>query len=651
MSDTTKPASRRLPPDSPTATAVQRQLRGLAGPGEADLLVAFAELFFARALADFLHERSADALAHLVMGVFRFLQRSRPDRVDVQVENPSVESEGWSAPVTVVRTNLSDRSFIVDTIREYLHSEELAIEYMIYPSLHVGRYPDGRINEIRMPERGGSKESLIHCEVAQVTEPQKLERIRREVSRRLQDVVLATDDFHLMQNAVNRVVAELAERARDLPERRAERAEIQAFLRWLRDGAFVFLGYRAYDLVAAEGRLEIVVEPGSGRSVLRNETVSSYSEGVPLESLDPGLRALVEGGPPLIVSKTNAEATVHRRARMDYVGVKKLDARGNVTGEHRFIGLFTSRAYAEDTAHIPILRDKLKHILAAARAAEGSHDYKEINTIFNSIPKEELFLTSAEQVGADVRTVLTAYHTDEVRVSLREDVLHRGISAIPSDRYSGEVRKQVEQVLMETFEGELLNFHLALGGGDQARLHFYLGSDPGRLAAVRPTDLEIRVRELIRSWTERVRERLERVRPLDEARRLARRYGEAFSPEYRAATEPREAVQDVIELEAMQAEGRPVSIAFSNSTDSSWVPGDDETTQLKLYQMGGRIMLSEFMPILENAGLRVIAVNPFEVRGGGVPTAIVYTFAMQDEAGRPLDVEGRASAVGQTVLS
>ena len=339
---------------------------------------------------------------------------------------------------------------------------------------------------------------------------------------------------------------------------------------------------------------------------------------------------------------------------MDYIGVKKLDPAGGLVGEHRFIGLFTSRAYAEDAERIPILRDKLQQLLQASGVTPDSHDYKEIHTIFNSMPKEDLFLTSAEQIGADIRAALTAYNTDEVRVTLREDVLHRGVSAmviIPHERYSGKVRRDVEGVLATALGGETLNFYLALGGGDQARLHFYLVAEPGRMRTVRDSDLERSIRELMRSWTDRVGEGLERVRPPDDARRHARRYAEAFSAEYQAITSPDMAVQDILELEAMHADGRELSVSFSNSADLSWVPGDEPLTELKVYLKRERLVLSEFMPTLENAGLRVIAVNPFEVRGGGVPPALIYVFAVQDAASRPLDVEARGSALGQTILA
>ena len=214
----------------------------------------------------------------------------------------------------------------------------------------------------------------------------------------------------------------------------------------------------------------------------------------------------------LIISKTNAPATVHRLARMDYIGVKKLSPDGEVIGEHRFMGLFTSKAYSEQADLIPILRLKLQQILQNSEVVEGSYDYKEINTIFNSMPKEELFLTSVEEIGADVQTILTSYNTDEILVTLREDPLHRGVSTmviLPEEKFSGDVRKRIEEALVVRLRGEVLNYRLAMGEGDQARLHFFLAASPDILAEIDATEIEAIIREIIRTWTDRVRSGLE----------------------------------------------------------------------------------------------------------------------------------------------
>ena len=656
MSDTTEAAARRLRQDSPTIDTVRRLLRDRVDGADADPLADFAQILLSRAPEDLLSHRSSSDLAAMTLGVYRFLQEARPYRVDVSVVNPRAETEGWEAPVTVIRTNVSERPFIIDTIREFLNSEDVAIERMLYPLIDVERDADGRVAGVYPPTDGGSKESIVHLEVSLITDIDRLESIGAELSDRLQDVVRATDDFRPMMRAVDLVISELMRNAALRPDLEEELQEIQHFLRWLQDGGFVFLGYRGYHLVGGEdgGERSIVVETGSGLGLLRNEGDSRFAVPVPLSQLDGGMRGLAMHGPVLIINKTNAESTVHRRVRMDYIGIKKMGPAGEVLGEHCIIGLFTSKAYSEAADVIPILRHKLARILEEANAREGSYDYKEIITIFNSMPKEELFLSSAAEVAADVRTVQTSYSTSDVRVSLREDPLQRGLSVmviLPKDRFSGTVRKAIGAALVEAYEGEVLNYHLALGEGDQARLHFYLAAEIERLRAVQASDLEAVIDALTRMWADRVREGLEGVWPADDARRLANHYGEALSREYQAAAEPEIAVADIGELESMASEERAISIAVADRGESAPVAGVTGATELKLFLRGERLILSDFMPILEAAGLRVIAMKPYEVGANGSPEATIYVFAVQDGQRRKLDVEGCGERLSETVLA
>jgi glutamate dehydrogenase len=654
MSDTSTTAVERLRQEQPSLEAIERELHRIVDESEVDLVRRFAELFLSKAPPGFLEERSVPVLARMILGAFRFLERSRPDRVDVEVVNPDVDTEGWFAPVTVIRTNISERPFIVDSIREFLHSEDLAIELYIYPVLKVDRDEDGELVEVG-PSRGEQeRESLVHCEVTRVNDPARVEYLQREIRERLQDVVYATDDFGPMLAQVDHTVDALDAAAEALPDRQDEVEEVKSFLQWLKDGGFVFLGYRGYDLVDHEGERCVQVEAGSGLGILRKEDQSTFAQPVPVSSLPEGLQKVAESGPILIISKTNASATVHRRARMDYIGVRKVDDEGRIVGERRFIGLFTSEAYSEKADRIPILREKLDRILEESGVQAGSHDYKEIHTIFNTLPKEELFLSSAEEIGADVRTVLTTFHTDDVRVTLRRDPLARGVSVmviLAKEKFSGAVRKRIEEALVKALDGEVLNYHLALGEGDQARLHFFLAASPERLDSVGTDALEEEVRRLIRTWTDRLREGLERVRPSEEARRLARMYGASFSPEYQAATEPDTAVTDILEMEAMKSEGRSVAITLANPKAKPAVAAGDPVTEMKLYLRGEQLVLSDFMPILENAGLRVIAVTPFEVTGEEVAEAIIYSFVVQGPDREPLDIEAVGTRLADTVMA
>ncbi|MEX2527686.1 MAG: NAD-glutamate dehydrogenase domain-containing protein [Gemmatimonadota bacterium] len=655
MSDTTEQGARRLREGSPDLKAICTRVESLLEPQEVPHALRLAELFFSKAPRDYLGHRSSDAQAHVLAGVYRFLAQPMGDLPKVQVFVPDVDNEGWHGPVTVIRTNVSERPFVVDSIREFLASQDLAIGNMVYPVLLVDRDEEGRIVALGPSESAGRRESLVHCEVVGEQDPDSIRFLQEELQRRLVDVVRATDDFPKMVKALDRTVTSLAEQSQNLPQRKAEFEEIQAFLRWLRDGAFVFLGYRGYDLVGGPGSEDRLakVEEGSGLGILRDESESRFAEGVKIASLPGDLRRLMDQGPTLIISKTNASSTVHRRVRMDYIGVKKLDDMGRIVGERRFMGLFTSRAYNERAEQVPILREKLTRVLEEAGVRVGSHDYKEIHTIFNSFPTEDLFLASVEEITKDVQAVLTMYHSHGARVTLRRDPLNRGTSVmviLAKERFSGEVRKSIEELLIDHFQGEVLNYHLALGEGEQARLHFYLSAPPERLETVEAVDLERAIGEIIRSWEDRVREGLERFRPSEEARRLAGVYGEAVSPEYRAATDPLVAVEDVLELEAMESTGRDVAIALANRDAKTFSDGE-ELSELRLFLRGERLILSEFMPILEDAGLRVIAVTPFQIQGRGVPGASIYSFHVQDPAGGLLDVNGGGRLLSELILA
>ena len=641
----------RSPAAADVADAVLQALRDTVDDDRYRLLEKFVPFFLRKATAELLEERATEDLARMCLDSLDFLDRSRPDRVDVEVMNPDQSGGSWIAPATIVRTNVSERPFIVDTIREFLSSRDLQIAHFVYPLMTVERDEDGWITGLLPVGERTRTESMVYAEVARVADPEVRDSLQAETARRLEDVVKATDDFGLMIDKIGDVVSELGFRMRDVGERRDEFREIQAFLRWLRDGGFVFLGYRSYTFQPLEpgGEEAVTVDPGSGLGVLQDEERSNYARPVFISEMPDEMRDRALSGPLLIISKTNAESTVHRRARMDYIGVKKLRADGTVAGEHRFLGLFTSRAYAEPAQDIPILRQKLAGIIELAGAAEGSHDYKEIITIFSSLPKEELFLASAEEIAKDIRTILIRYNTSEVFVSVRRDALGRGVSimiVLPRTRFSGTFRREFEGVLVQRYKAEVLNYHLAMGAGDQARIHFYLGGPPEHLAEIEWPDLKATVTSLTRSWLDEVRDLLSEVRPAEEALRMARHYSNAFVPEYKAATEAASAVRDIMELEAMKAEGRMESVLFFDDSES------EDKCDLKVYVREHHIILSDFMPVLENCGMRVIAVSLFELReGSGEADSSIYSFDVQTSDGDQVDVDARGEVLSEAILA
>jgi glutamate dehydrogenase len=600
------------------------------------LLCDFARVFFHRVPRSLLADRDLETLAALTVGAWEFLREARPDVVNVQVCTP--EEEGWSAPVTVIRAEVGDRPFIVDTIREYLAGQQIPIQQYVYPVFRVQRGPGGALTAIGGDE-SGELEAMVHCEVPRIPDAARREEIGAEIRRRLGDVVAVTDDFRPMLRVLDETVDLVDGYRARLPAREAEFSEIIEFLRWLSRGNFVFLGYREYAIEGSGDDAELAVVTGSGLGILGQPETSAYHSPVRIGDLQRELRARVVGGPVLIVSKANAEATVHRRARMDYVGVKTLDEQGCIVGERRFLGLFTSQAYACDAADIPMLRGKFRRILEGSGARPGSHDFKEIVTILNAMPKEELFEATVEELAAEVDTVLASLFSEDVHVTVRPDVL-RGEAAVmvllPRGKFSAEVRRDIGEALGRRMDGQVRTYYLAMGARDQARLHYYLSVPDG--AALPPGhELAHEVAALIRSWEDRLEEELRQLVEGGEAHRLARQYAAAFSAEFRAANSPAAAMHDVLHLEAMQLRGDPVALHLRQPLVGEPAPAG--TSVLKLYLRGERLVLSDFMPLLEDTRVRVVEVDTFNVRGSGLPEFMIYSFAVQTHEGEPIPGE------------
>ncbi|HKK08734.1 MAG TPA: NAD-glutamate dehydrogenase, partial [Gemmatimonadota bacterium] len=568
-----------------------------------------------------LERRDPGRLASDVASLFEFVEARGPEEIGVRVRPEA----GRSHRLTV-ETVMPDRPFIVNTLREYLHGEGFAVLHLLHPVMRLVRDEEGRIAEVRGRDAEGEQTSVVHLEFEGQLDPEDAERIRDDLRYRLGQVRVATDDFGAMMDRTREIAADLEAEKERVPWRAAELDEVRDLLAWLRDGYFVFLGYRAYDLVVRNDTRWVQVERDTGLGILRDEGTSRFAEPFRVDDLTPDLRARVLGGPLLIVSKTNAESPVHRRARMDYVGIKKLGAEGEVVGERRFLGLFTAKAYAEDASTIPILRRKLKEILEAEGASKGSHDYNLIVQIFNSMPKEELFLASVPELLGVIGEVMATEGSDEVRLLSRPDPLARGVNVLvmlPRERFSEEVRRKVQEILLEAYGGELLDYHLAMDGGDQARLHFYLGTGLDAIAGVDVLALEERIRRAVRSWEERLSDALERTLDVDAAHALADRHQEDFSAEYKAAIDVDTAVEDIGRLESLAATGlQQLSLeAVRDGRPHAW--------KLKVFSPRAMYVLSDLMPILENLGFRVLEADKYDVGGVREPARTIHIFDVE----------------------
>ena len=375
----------------------------------------------------------------------------------------------------MVETNTEDWPFLVDSVSAELRARGLGIQRVLHPIVGVERDADGAIEAVLHPREASRRESVMHFDLERRLKDEQLAELEEALRKVLADVRATVKDFPAMADRARRMVQLAGAGAARYTDEEVD--ETVAFLEWLLHDNFIFLGYREYRI--REGMISVV--PDSGLGILSHTEKSTYAKPVPIESLPPGVRERAVEGDLLIVSKTNRLARVHRRVRMDYIGVRRISAEGEIVGEARMLGLFTTKAYAEPAAQTPLLHRKLRQILRSEDLIEGSHDYKAAVSLFDAFPKDELFAASTHDLRGAV-VALLALQGEQVRLLGRRDRDGRSASlivALPRSRYNPELLARLQDLLHERFETGAVDPHMVLGEGDRVQVHFRVHASEG----------------------------------------------------------------------------------------------------------------------------------------------------------------------------
>ena len=392
----------------------QQGAEGSIGTERAEAVAAFARALLRRLADDDLQAITTDELLALATSAFAFADSRGLEASAVRVFNAEPDVHGYRCHGTVIEVNTDDSPFLVDSVSEELTARGLTIKRLLHPVIGAVRDEQGRLIGVRSGREAEHRESFMHFEVDRALGDDVNAELETRVRRILRDVALVVRDFDPMQERVRNMI-ELA-RAAEVRYPSEVVGEVARFLDWLLQLNFVLLGYREYELQETKGGRAIRAVPGSGLGILSDVERSTFANLTLLSDLAPDVRDRIEDGELLIYSKTQAYSTVHRRARMDYIGVRIDSPDGTIVGEARLIGLFTSKAYMEPAAKTPLLHHKLEQLIAAEDLIPGSHDYKAVVTLFESFPKDELFQASAEELRRLVAGLLQLEKHGGIRV-------------------------------------------------------------------------------------------------------------------------------------------------------------------------------------------------------------------------------------------
>ncbi|MFI5007816.1 MAG: NAD-glutamate dehydrogenase domain-containing protein, partial [Solirubrobacterales bacterium] len=576
-------------------------LRRETPPEDRDLVLALAPVIFADMPDRLSLGLPAQAISGRIRSHFKFIAREIPPAqqlykglpgIHVAVRSPS-ESEaratgaGHGLPLesTVVETHTVDTPFIFESLKHYFQKAGLRVFSAIHPIFTVRRQWE-RVVWIGSSHDEGSKECYCHFQIEPVESKERLRRIEHEVFAVLKCVFLAVTDFKDM----GRVCQELGGRVRSRTGNDVELASARAFLDWLRDDNYVFMGTVGYR-AASDGRLDRVDETATG--VFTDETLLPVVFPGVMEHVEQHLTPARGDDRIIDIDYCNNASAIYHLEPIEDLLVREWGQDGQLLGANLLLGRFARGAFAQRADRIPLLKEKHDAILRDSHAIPNSYAWREIRAAFNSFPKTELFYADARDLQQIIDRIVYITGDDEIAIHVRKgagyDALYIAFSRL---RYAYQTEEALRRALSDAFGP--VSFGTSVDCGAVTLLLFYFDT----AALERPIDPE-EVRRLtaplVTQWEDRVAAAIEREFGEREGRRLFRRFVtfDTRSGLYRESTPPEQVPDDVRHFDNL--EGR---------LEVRVIPRTAETVALNMYSVRA-LGLTDILRTLQNLGLTV----------------------------------------------
>jgi glutamate dehydrogenase len=548
-----------------------------------------------------------------------------------RIEVAPLEGEPGQRRTCIAIIN-DDMPFLVDSVSATLTQRGIAIHRLLHPILDVERDKAGRLKTVAPSSRadGATRESLIYIEADRVGARGRIV-LAEELERVLAEVRAAVEDWRPMLAMLTEAGVELGQAAIPVPA--DEIVEAKTFLDWLANDHFTLLGACAYDFGRALADSRVQPKAGQGLGLLRDPAFPLLRGASGYEILPAALRPHMARPAPLLVTKANAMASVHRHAHYDVVSVKRYDARGRVVGERRFIGLLTSSALAASPKSIPIVRRKVGQVELALGFDPRSHTGKALAHVIETFPREDLFLVDADRLAQMALGMLSLLDRPRPKLFARVDPFGRYVSVIvyvPRDVYNQGVRQRIGAMLEDAFQARLARYDVELRAEGLARVHYYLATTPGEMPPLDEAALDARLTNLVRGWEEALEAVLSERAGATRAARLSLSHGKSFSASYREQFDAAAAAEDIIRLTQLETPADRAVHVYRRADDAP------NRLRIKIYRLADIIPLSDVVPALENFGFRVIEEYPFDLAGGRL--GWIHDFLVESARGEALDM-------------
>jgi glutamate dehydrogenase len=591
---------------------------------QANKIIQFGNLLLKTMSFDDLDGRNDSDLYGAILSLWKLLQNKTNGKPSINVFNPEIAKHGWQSSHTVIQIIVDDMPFLVDSIRMAINRLNITSHLILHSPMHFHRDESGKVEGfVEKSERNSkhSSETVFLIEIDRQSHPEFLKELSGELRSVVSEVSLSVADWQPMRQKLTEITKKFDTSKSNASA--AVKSQCKTFLNWLNDHNFTLMGYRYYDVKAIEGDHRWCPLDDTSLGLMKNSV--SARERL-LSNVPTSARNEALSSNPLMLTKTSSKSRVHRPAYMDYIGVKEFDAKGNVSGEHRFLGLYSASFYNSSATDLPMLREKIDRMCELSGFEKGTHAYKAFVNIVETYPRDEIIQTPDQELAQIILNIFQMQERGMTKIFVRKEAYGRFVSCmvyVPRERYNTQLRKETQRLLKRSFNAKGdVEFNTYFSESVYARTHYIARVDNNNLE-FDVNEIEKNLIELTKTWQDKLNSKIVSVYGDEQGKEIAQKYDNAFSRSYAEQNLPSVALVDIQRLELLSAE-KALDILFYRPQEEIT---ESNIVKLKLYHKNETIHLSDVLPILENFGLRVVDESPYRVTNekGGISWIMDFT--------------------------
>ena len=621
-----------------------------------------------------LAEVEPQKLLAFVMDRFAFLEEDWSRTVKVAIhdaENPLTQEE---APSTVIETRLPDCGFIIRTIKSFLRQMGITANFVLHP-IHGVIHDHGQITGI--DQNRGTKYSQVYLQVSQIP-ADKRAALCKDLEQRLELTLQVNRDRWDMMAKLNEartyvcvvsdrdpespspresqsIPRELIERAKsDKPKTQAEAEADEAvqLIDFFKDDNFVLLGY-AWFPAGKPGNGHTKAEKGLGlfATVDRRHLEEVIGEIVASRRTREEVYSFY---------RTDFITTVRSVAQVRYFGICERGPDGVALGEHVFIGQLSTKALKIANRRVPVVGKHIKDVMAKYEDQPGSYAYTKSVAILDSIPIEDLFYWSIDEIRAHASEFRLAESRDHAKVFVWRRPNGRRLTCVcivPRMHFSEALREELSQEIRK-FLGvpALREYRQETDEESPIRLHFTVGKYRPKVTDADLETLSDRLEMLLESWDDQLRRLVfKNYRGTQKATDKSSRYlqttasaheiwsrsGARFPESYKNMLSPEIALLDIRAIEKLD-ESENLSAALVVVGE-----GEHRHTSLRIISKK-ELLLNDVVPVLHRMALRTTSRLAERLIGPG-PDVYITTFEVTGADGRKIEDESSLARLGAII--